>query len=439
MQAEVDRKLKEMKLDMRKEIEAIPTKAQAADCAQDPTFKELEKKFEEQDREQKARAEQQRLEREIVQLRENLRNERETRMWDAIRAQELAAQESKRLMEAMAREHERDARLQEERDESVREMERRIQRIHEENAANVEQMQEMIRAQESAIQDLKMIVEEQARAQMAQLESQRAENERTERDLVGLRETLDSQREARAQEQTLRDQKAAETHGQTSMQGPASQELKSLVEGMVREHYRERDARLEEQLEESAREMKRQVQRLHEENAANAEHMQGVICAQESAIQELEKKIEEQTQTQRAQAEDQQVEHERAGRDMAQMQETLHNEREARALEDKLRGEMEEETRGQVLTLELACQELKSLMELMACEQRERDAHIEQEHSRVARDIERQLQKAQTDILGNEFQVQETMSAQGLAVEELRSRLESMVTDAWRSTPQGTS
>ena len=76
-------------------------------------------------------------------------------------------------------------------------------------------------------------------------------------------------------------------------------------------------------------------------------------------------------------------------------------------------------------------------MEVMACEQRERDAHIEQEHSKVAREIERQLQKAQTDILGNEFQVQETMSAQGLAVEELRSRLESMVADAWRPTPQG--
>ena len=401
MEAEMERKLEEMKLNIRKDMEASTAKAQKA-------TKELERKIEEQDRNQKAQEEHRRLERQNTELRENLRNEREARMWDVIRAQELAAQDSRKLMEAVAREYDRDASLQQERDEAVREMERQIQRLHVENAAKIEQMQDVIRAQDSAIQELKTDFEEQIRMQREHSEHQMEEYKRTERNVVELRETLRNEKEAAARVETLRNQKAVETHDQAHMQELTSQELRRLMEAMALE--RERDVRLEQERDDSMRKMEQQIQQLHEENAVNVEQVQEVISVLESAIEELQKKIEEQTHSQKAHAERQQAENQRAGREIVELRGDLDSERDARAQYEKLHDEKEEETRDQVLMQEVECQELRRLIEGMVCEQRESNARVQQEHNDATREMERRLREVQVEIADNAAMIQELAS-----------------------------
>jgi len=269
-------KFEEMRASTRKEIEDSTRKTQETVRLQELAFKELERKVEEQDRELKAQAAQRRLEHENAELRENLRNEREARMWDVICLQQLTVQESKRLVESMTHEqHELDARLRQERDESTREMDRRIQIIQEENAASVAQMQEMICAQKSAIQDLE---KKTTRTQREQTKRQQAEHGQTERDIVELRDTLRNEREARAGEDTWREEKEKDMRHQAQVQVFASQELKSLIAVMNGEQ-RERDK--------DARDMERRLQGLQQDVVENETQIREAVRVLELAIDEL--------------------------------------------------------------------------------------------------------------------------------------------------------
>jgi len=396
VQAEVNRRLQETQDNAATAHEAI----RALQLA----FRELEKNVPERDHEQKAQAEQRRLEREVVELRESLRNEKEARMWDAIRAQELAAQDSRKLMEAMARGNERDANPQQKQDDAECDVELRIHRAQEESVVDVEQIWDAIRAQESVIQQLEKKVEDQTRVHMAQLEHQRVGYEPAEHNVAGLREILDGARYARAEDETLRNEMEVGVRDQAHVQ-----ELRRLIGVMAREHH-ERDVRLQQERDDSAREMEWRIQQAHEETAVSLAQMQEVMCAQESTIQELEKKIENQTHTQRAQAEHQRAEYEQTERRIVELREDLDNERDARARDEWLHDEKEEETRDQVLLQELECQELRSLMEVMAREQRESIARVQQERHEAARGIERRLRIVQADIADNEVRVQELAS-----------------------------
>jgi len=393
VQAEVNRRLQEAQDNAATAHEAI----RALELA----FRELQKNVPERDREQKAQAEQRRLERENAELRESLRNEKEARMWDAIRAQELAAQDSRKLMETMACKHERYSRLQHEQEESPRDVELGIQGAQAESAVNVEQIWDAIRAQESVIQQLEKKVEEQTRTQMAHLEHQRAEYAPAEHNVAGLRETLNGARYARARDETLQNGMEVGVRDQVHVQ-----ELRRLMEVMAREHH-ERDVHLQQERDDSAREMEWRIQQAHEESAVSLAQMQEAIRAQESTIQELEKKIENQTHTQRAQAEHKRAEYEQTERKLAELREDLDNEREARVRDEWLHDEKEEETRDQVLLQELECQELRSLMEVMAREQGESIARVRQERHEAARGMERRLRIMQADIADNETRAQE--------------------------------
>ena len=395
-QVEVNRRLQETQDNAASAHEAI----RALELA----FRELQKDVPGQDREQRAKAEQRGLEREVAELRESLRNEKEARMWDAIRAQELAAQDSRKLMEVMAREHERGACSQQKQDEAACDAELRTQRVQEQRAVNVEQIWDAIRAHESLIRQLEKKVEDQTRVQMAQVEHQREGYEPAEHNVVGLRETLDGARYDIARDETLGDEMEVGIRDQVHVE-----ELRRLMEAMAREHH-ERDVRLQQERDNSAREMEWRIQQAHEESVISLAQMREVMRAHESAIQELEKKVEDQTRTQRVQAEHQRAEYEQTERKIVELREDLDNERDARARDEWLHDEKEEEMRDQVLLQELESQELRSLMEVMACEQRESIARDQQERKEAARDTERRLRRVEVDIVDNEVRVQEFAS-----------------------------
>jgi len=154
MRAEVNGELEEMRASMR-EMRGGAADVHGMLREQQSAFKDLQHRTEAQDREQKAQAEHHRLEREIVQLRERMRDEKEARMGDTIRAQELELKELKGLVEAMVCEQrERDARHQQERVATALEMENQLRKMEEEHTATVVQLQEVVCAQESEIQEL---------------------------------------------------------------------------------------------------------------------------------------------------------------------------------------------------------------------------------------------------------------------------------------------
>jgi len=195
--------------------------------AQVLAFQKLERKVEEQDRELKAQAGKRRLDRENAELREGLRNEREARMWDTMRTQELAVQELKRLMEVMAHEQrEPDAQLQQEQIYSAQESERHHQRVQEEIGVNATLAQTALRAHELAVQELARQVEEQAHTQTEKL---RLERERTEREMVEM-------------SGNLQDEIAAKLQEASCAQDLAIQDLKGREAAMALENFA-RDAR----------------------------------------------------------------------------------------------------------------------------------------------------------------------------------------------------
>lgn len=301
----------------------------------------------------------------------------------------------------MAREHESDIRLQQEQDGSARQIEWRIQQAHTENAFSAAEMQEVIRVQGSAVQQLNEKVDEQAHPQATQVERQQAEYGRTEREIMVLRENLDNEREARARNDWRHNEKYEETQDQVLMQELESQELRSLIEVMVCEQ-RESNTRVQQERNDAAREMERRLRKVQVDIADN-----------EARVQELESKVQEDTRTQ---AEHLRLERERTEYEMAELGKSLRDEKMAR---------LQEADRAQ----KHATQDLDKRDEAMAIAQRERNMRLEQEHSKTAQEITRQLQKIQADITGNGTQVQEALHVQGLAVDQLKSQMASVVAD----------
>ena len=250
------------------------------------------------------------------------------------------------------------------------------------------------------MKELEKKIEEQTCAHREQVAHQQVEYERFEREIVDLREELEYEREARARNENLHDEKE-ETRDQVLMHELECQELRTLVEEMVCEQ-RKSNARVQQERNDAAREMERRLRRVLLDIADN-----------EARVQELASKVKENARTRE---EHLRLEREKTEHEMGEIRQIICDQRTA-AIQEA------------VCAQELAIQELNRREEVMALAQSERDARLEQEHSKVAREIEERLQKVQADMIGKAVQVQEALRAQGLAVEGLKSQMVSVVSD----------
>ena len=134
------------------------------------------------------------------------------------------------------------------------------------------------------------------------------------------------------------------------------------------------------------------------------------IADNEARVQELAGKVQEDTHTQ---ADHLRLEREKTEHEMAELRKSLHDERTTRI-------------REAVCAQDLATQELNRREEAIVLAQRERNERLEQEHRKVTREMEGQLQRVKADIVANGAQVQEALRVQHLAIEGLRSQTEDM-------------